>query len=152
MMSIKTVNALSHYTDWTVGHVHAGALGWVGLITMGSLYYLIPRMYSRTEMHSVKAIELHFWMSTIGIVLYIAAMWIAGVMQGLMWRAINPDGTLTYTFVESVKATFPFYVVRLAGGLLYLAGMLVMAWNVWMTVISGRSAQASIPAVAIAHA
>jgi len=152
MMSIKTVNALSHYTDWTVGHVHSGALGWVGFITMGSLYYLIPRMYGRTAMYSVKAIEAHFWMATIGIVLYIAAMWIAGVMQGLMWRAINPDGTLTYTFVESVKATFPFYVVRLAGGLLYLAGMLVMAWNVWMTVISGRSAQASIPAVAIAHA
>jgi cytochrome c oxidase cbb3-type subunit 1 len=152
MMSIKTVNALSHYTDWTVGHVHAGALGWVGFITMGSLYYLIPRMYGRTEMYSVKAIEAHFWVATIGIVLYIAAMWIAGVMQGLMWRAINPDGTLTYTFVESVKATFPFYVVRLVGGLLYLGGMLVMAWNVWMTVISGRSVRASIPAIAIAHA
>jgi cbb3-type cytochrome c oxidase subunit I len=107
MMSIKTVNALSHYTDWTVGHVHAGALGWVGFITMGSLYYLIPRLFGRTEMHSVKAIEVHFWVATIGIVLYIAAMWIAGVMQGLMWRAINPDGTLTYTFVESVKATYP---------------------------------------------
>jgi cytochrome c oxidase cbb3-type subunit 1 len=103
-------------------------------------------------MYSVKAIEAHFWVATIGIVLYIAAMWIAGVMQGLMWRAINPDGTLTYTFVESVKATFPFYLVRLIGGLLYLGGMLVMAWNVWMTVISGRSVRAVIPAAAIAHA
>ena len=116
--------------------MHAGALGWVGLITMGSLYYLIPRLYGRTKMYSVPAIELHFWMATIGIVLYIAAMWIAGVMQGLMWRAINADGTLTYTFVESVKATYPFYVVRLLGGLLYLGGMLVMAWNVWMTVVT----------------
>ena len=145
MMSVKTVNALSHYTDWTVGHVHSGALGWVGLITMGSLYYLIPRMYGRTTMFSVPAIETHFWMATIGVVLYIAAMWIAGVMQGLMWRAINADGTLTYTFVEGVKATFPYYVVRLVGGLLYLGGMLIMAWNVWMTAVSGNSARARIP-------
>ena len=146
MMSIKTVNALSHYTDWTVGHVHAGALGWVGLISMGSLYYLIPRMYGRTTMYSVPAINLHFWISTLGIVLYIAAMWIAGVMQGLMWRALNPDGTLVYTFVESVKATWPFYVVRLVGGVLYLAGMGVMVWNVVMTMRSGRAAAVGDPA------
>ncbi|RYF80654.1 MAG: cytochrome C oxidase Cbb3, partial [Comamonadaceae bacterium] len=152
MMSIKTVNALSHYTDWTVGHVHSGALGWVGLISMGSLYYLIPRMYGRTTMFSIPAIELHFWMATIGIVLYIAAMWIAGVMQGLMWRAVNPDGTLAYTFAESVKATYPFYAVRLLGGLLYLGGMLVMAWNTWMTVVSGRAVRAVIPPVHAAHA
>jgi len=145
MMSIKTVNALSHYTDWTVGHVHSGALGWVGLISMGSLYYLIPRMFGRTTMHSVRAIELHFWVATIGIVLYIAAMWIAGVMQGLMWRAVNRDGTLVYTFVESVKATFPYYVVRLLGGVIYLSGMLIMAWNVVMTVKSGKPAAARIP-------
>jgi cytochrome c oxidase cbb3-type subunit 2 len=107
MMSIKTVNALSHYTDWTVGHVHSGALGWVGLVSMGALYHLIPRMFGRKQMYSVRAIELHFWIATIGIVLYIAAMWIAGVMQGLMWRAVNPDGTLVYSFVESVKATSP---------------------------------------------
>jgi cytochrome c oxidase cbb3-type subunit I len=151
MMSIKTVNALSHYTDWTVGHVHAGALGWVGLITMGSLYYLIPRMYGQTKMYSVRAIELHFWVATVGIVLYIAAMWIAGVMQGLMWRALNPDGTLVYSFVESVKATFPFYVVRLAGGLLYLGGMLIMVWNVAKTAASGSYAPLRIPVVA-AHA
>jgi cytochrome c oxidase cbb3-type subunit 1 len=134
MMSIKTVNSLSHYTDWTIGHVHSGALGWVGFMTMGSLYYLIPRMFGKTKMYSVRAIETHFWIATIGIVLYIAAMWIAGVMQGLMWRAINPDGTLVYSFVEGVKATFPFYLVRLGGGLLYLSGMLLMAWNVVMTV------------------
>jgi len=150
MMSIKTVNALSHYTDWTVGHVHAGALGWVGLVSMGSLYYLIPRMYGRTTMYSVPAINLHFWISTLGIVLYIAAMWIAGVMQGLMWRALNADGTLVYTFVESVKATWPFYVVRMIGGLLYLAGMCVMAWNVVMTMRSGRVQASAIPQLAAA--
>jgi cytochrome c oxidase cbb3-type subunit 1 len=153
MMSIKTVNALSHYTDWTVGHVHSGALGWVGLISMGSLYYLIPRLFGQKKMYSIRAIELHFWTATIGIVLYIAAMWIAGVMQGLMWRAINTDGTLTYTFVESVKATFPFYVIRTAGGALYLLGMLVMAWNVWMTVARGRAVRVAVPApVQMAHA
>ena len=152
MMSIKTVNALSHYTDWTIGHVHSGALGWVGFITIGSLYYLIPRMYGREQMYSVKAIEAHFWIATIGVVLYIAAMWIAGVMQGLMWRAINPDGTLTYTFVESVKATYPFYMIRVLGGALYLTGMLIMAWNTWMTVISGRSVSVVVPPVAAQRA
>jgi cytochrome c oxidase cbb3-type subunit 1 len=151
MMSIKTVNALSHYTDWTIGHVHSGALGWVGLISMGSLYYLIPRMVGRTEMHSVRAINLHFWIATIGIVLYIAAMWIAGVMQGLMWRAVSEDGTLTYTFAESVKASYPFYAIRLAGGVLYLAGMVIMAWNMVKTLLAGKTADAPIPA-AVAHA
>jgi cytochrome c oxidase cbb3-type subunit I len=145
MMSIRTVNALSHYTDWTVGHVHSGALGWVGLISMGAMYYLIPRLSGRAEMHSVRAINLHFWIATLGIVLYIAAMWIAGVMQGLMWRAVSEDGTLTYTFVESVKATYPFYAVRLLGGVLYLSGMLVMAWNVYMTVSASKPAEAPIP-------
>ncbi|HSD37185.1 MAG TPA: cytochrome-c oxidase, cbb3-type subunit I [Rhodocyclaceae bacterium] len=152
MMSIKTVNALSHYTDWTVGHVHSGALGWVGFVTMGSLYYLIPRMFGREKMHSIKAIELHFWIATVGVVLYITAMWIAGVMQGLMWRAVNPDGTLTYTFVESVKATFPFYVVRFLGGLLYLSGMIIMAWNTFMTARAGKAVEAPIPVSKLAHA
>jgi cytochrome c oxidase cbb3-type subunit 1 len=152
MMSIKTVNALSHYTDWTIGHVHSGALGWVGLISMGALYHLIPKLYGRKEMYSVRAIELHFWIATIGIVLYIAAMWIAGVMQGLMWRAINPDGTLVYTFVESVKATYPFYVTRLLGGTLYLGGMLIMAWNTVMTVRAGKAVVVPVPPVAAAHA
>jgi len=152
MMSIKTVNALSHYTDWTVGHVHSGALGWVGFISFGSLYYLIPRLVGRIEMHSVRAISLHFWIATIGVVLYISAMWIAGVMQGLMWRAVSADGSLTYSFVESVKATYPFYAIRLAGGALYLAGMLVMAWNVTKTLLAGRAADAPIPGAALAHA
>lgn len=152
MMAIKTVNALSHYTDWTVGHVHSGALGWVGLISMGSLYYLIPRLFGQKQMHSIKAIEIHFWVATIGIVLYIAAMWISGVMQGLMWRSVNPDGSLTYTFVESVKATFPFYVIRLLGGLLYLSGMILMLWNVLMTATKGKAVDVRIPAVIPAHA
>jgi len=148
MMSIKTVNALSHYTDWTVGHVHSGALGWVAMISIGSLYYLLPRLFGRTEMYSVKAITLHFWITTIGIVLYIASMWIAGVMQGLMWRAVNDDGTLTYTFVESVKATYPYYVIRLAGGLLVFSGMLVMAWNMVKTINAGKAVEGDIPPVA----
>jgi cytochrome c oxidase cbb3-type subunit 1 len=154
MMSIKTVNALSHYTDWTIGHVHSGALGWVGLITMGSLYYLVPRLAGRTAMYSVPAINLHFWIATIGIVLYITAMWIAGVMQGLMWRAVSEDGTLTYTFVESVKATYPFYAIRLLGGLLFLTGMVIMAWNVFKTLATSTPEEARIPepAAAPAHA
>ncbi len=144
MMSIKTVNALSHYTDWTIGHVHSGALGWVGLVSMGAMYFLIPRVFNRDGMYSKKLIEVHFWTATIGIVLYIAAMWIAGVMQGLMWRAVNDDGTLTYSFVESLEATFPYYVVRLLGGLLYLFGMLVMLYNVIKT-ISGAKAPEAVP-------
>jgi len=152
MMSIKTVNALSHYTDWTIGHVHSGALGWVGMISIGCIYYLIPRMFGRTEMHSVGLVTLHFWVATIGIVLYIAAMWIAGVTQGLMWRAVNPDGTLTYTFVESTKASMPFYWIRLGGGLLYLGGMLIMAYNVWKTIAGRKATDAPIPAYAPAHA
>jgi len=145
MMSIKTINSLSHYTDWTVAHVHAGALGWVGFITMGSIYYLIPRLASKREMYSVQLVEAHFWVATIGIVLYIAAMWIAGVMQGLMWRAVNPDGTLTYTFAESVKATYPYYAVRFLGGLLYLSGMLMMAFNTWKTLAGTVNVDAPIP-------
>jgi len=152
MMSIKTVNALSHYTDWTIGHVHSGALGWVGFITMGSIYYLIPRLFGKKAMWSTNMIELHFWMATIGIVLYIAAMWIAGVMQGLMWRAVNADGTLTYTFVESVKATYPYYVIRFGGGLLYLSGMLLMAWNVFMTTRDSKEVIARIPVAGLIHA
>ena len=151
MMAIKTVNSLSHYTDWTVGHVHSGALGWVGLVSMGALYYMVPRLFGQKQMHSMKAIELHFWLATVGIVLYIASLWISGVMEGLMWRAINTDGTLTYTFVESVKAKHPYYIIRLLGGLLYLSGMVIMLWNVIKTATSGKPAIASIPPVA-AHA
>ncbi|MBI3146367.1 MAG: cytochrome-c oxidase, cbb3-type subunit I [Pseudogulbenkiania sp.] len=153
MMAIKTVNALSHYTDWTIGHVHSGALGWVGFITIGSMYYLLPRLFGREEMHSVKLIEAHFWLATVGVVLYIAALWISGVMQGLMWRALNPDGTLTYAFAEVVKATYPYHFVRFLGGALYLTGMLVMAYNTFRTVTAGRAVDAKIPAVtASAHA
>ena len=134
MMSIKTVNALSHYTDWTIGHVHAGALGWVAMITIGSIYHMIPRLFDRKEMHSVGLINVHFWLSTVGTVLYIASMWVNGIMQGLMWRAVNDDGTLTYSFVESLEASYPGYFVRFVGGAIFLVGMLLMAYNVYMTI------------------
>lgn len=134
MMSIKTVNALSHYTDWTVGHVHSGALGWVALVSIGSMYALIPWVFNKEGMYSTKLVDTHFWIATVGVVLYISAMWIAGVMQGLMWRAVNADGTLTYSFVESLEATYPFYFVRLLGGLLFLSGMILMAFNVFKTI------------------
>lgn len=150
MMAIKTVNALSHYTDWTIGHVHSGALGWVAFISLGSMYYLIPRLYGR-EIYSVKLIEVHFWVSTIGIVLYIVAMWVAGIMQGLMWRAVNDDGTLTYSFIESVEAMHPFYILRFVGGLLFLAGTAVMAYNIWMTVKGSKPVTAAIPQPVGAH-
>ena len=148
MMSIKTVNALSHYTDWTIGHVHSGALGWVAMITIGCVYMLVPRLFGRESMYSVKLIDVHFWTSTIGVVLYIASMWMAGVMQGLMWRAVNDDGTLTYTFIESLNATYPFYAVRLLGGLVFLTGMLVMVYNVWKTVRGSEIAEQPVMAPA----
>lgn len=151
MMAIKTVNSLSHYTDWTVGHVHSGALGWVGLVSMGALYYMIPRLFGQKQMFSIKAIEMHFWLATIGIVLYISSLWIAGVMEGLMWRAINTDGTLTYTFVESVKAKHPYYIIRALGGFLYLSGMVIMLWNVLKTASNGKAVVTTIPALT-AHA
>jgi cytochrome c oxidase cbb3-type subunit 1 len=148
MMSIKTVNALSHYTDWTIGHVHSGALGWVAMVSIGSVYFLVPKLFGREQMYSIKLIDWHFWMSTIGVVLYIVAMWISGVMQGLMWRAVNEDGTLTYSFVESLEAMYPFYFVRFLGGALFLVGMLVMAYNVWKTVAGSRPVDAPIPQTA----
>ncbi|AZZ91580.1 cytochrome-c oxidase, cbb3-type subunit I [Hahella sp. KA22] len=134
MMSIKTVNALSHNTDWTIGHVHSGALGWVAMISIGALYHLIPRLYGLKEMFSVKLVNVHFWLATIGTVLYIAAMWVNGIMQGLMWRAVNEDGTLTYSFVQALNASYPGYAVRVLGGAVFLSGMLVMAYNTWKTV------------------
>jgi cytochrome c oxidase cbb3-type subunit 1 len=151
MMSIKTVNALSHYTDWTVGHVHSGALGWVAMIAIGCTYYMLPRVFGRTEMYSVKLINVHFWVATLGTVLYIASMWIAGVMQGLMWRATNPDGTLTYSFVESVKATYPFWTIRIVGGVLFLAGMIIMAYNMFKTMGQGKAVDAPVLQPAAAH-
>ena len=147
MMSIKTVNALSHYTDWTIGHVHSGALGWVAMISLGAMYYLIPRMYD-TKLYSIKLVEVHFWTATIGIALYIVAMWVSGVMQGLMWRAVNADGTLTYSFVESVQAMHPFYIIRFLGGALFLLGTLVMAYNIWRTIDGVKAVEAKIPAPA----
>ncbi len=150
MMAIKTVNALSHYTDWTIGHVHSGALGWVALITMGSMYYLIPRLFNR-ELYSLKLVEVHFWAATVGIVLYISSMWVAGIMQGLMWRATNADGTLTYSFVESVQAMHPYFIVRFLGGVFFLFGTLVMTWNIWKTIAGAKPATATIPAPAVAH-
>lgn len=150
MMAIKTVNALSHYTDWTIGHVHSGALGWVAMVSIGAMYFLIPKLFD-TEIYSKKLIETHFWIATIGIVLYITSMWISGIMQGLMWRAINNDGTLTYSFVESVQAMHPFYIVRAGGGLLFLTGMLIMAYNLSKTIAQGKAAVATIPQPAAAH-
>ncbi len=145
MMSIKTVNALSHYTDWTIGHVHSGALGWVAMVSIGALYSLIPRLYGRTEMYSKRLIDIHFWTMTIGVVLYVASMWVSGIMQGLMWRATNADGTLTYTFVEALKQTYPYYAVRLAGGVLVFGGMFLMAYNVWKTITGPNISTVSQP-------
>lgn len=134
MMAIKTVNALSHYTDWTIGHVHSGALGWVAMISIGSLYILIPRAFNKPQMYSIKLINVHFWMSTIGTILYIVSMWISGVMQGLMWQAVNNDGTLTYSFIESIAASHPYYIVRAIGGGLFFLGMFLLAYNAWKTI------------------
>ena len=142
MMSIKTVNALSHNTDWTVGHVHSGALGWLGMITIGSLYILFPRLWDRERMYSIKLINLHFWLATIGTIFYIASLWVSGITQGLMWRAVNDDGSLTYTFVEAVKASHPYWFGRFIGGALYLSGMFVMAYNVAMTIANKKPVDA----------
>jgi cytochrome c oxidase cbb3-type subunit 1 len=145
MMAIKSVNALSHYTEWTIGHVHSGALGWVAMITIGSLYYLIPKLFGKQDMHSMKLVETHFWVATIGIVLYVASMWIAGVMQGLMWGAINDDGTLTYSFVESLLRMHPFYLIRFLGGAMFLSGMFIMAYNVYKTIKGTEPSNIVVP-------
>jgi len=150
MMAIKTVNALSHYTDWTIGHVHSGALGWVAMVSIGAMYYLIPRMYGR-EIHSLKLVEWHFWLATLGIALYIVAMWVSGVTQGLMWRAVNADGTLTYSFIQSVQASHPFYIVRFLGGALFLAGMFIMLYNVLKTIGGEKAIESPVTAPAAAH-
>ena len=139
LMSIKAVNGLSHYTDWTIGHVHSGALGWNGFITFGALYYLFPALWRKKGLWSEKLVAWHFWLATLGIVLYITAMWVSGIMQGLMWRAYDELGFLQYSFVETVEAMHPYYVIRLLGGLLYLTGALLMAFNLWKTVTSGEA-------------
>ena len=133
MMAIKTVNSLSHYTDWTIGHVHSGALGWVAMVSIGAIYHLVPIMFDRKAMYSVPLINVHFWLSTIGTVLYIVSMWVNGIIQGLMWRAYNADGTLSYSFVEAVDASYPGYMVRFIGGAMFTIGMFIMAYNVWQT-------------------
>ncbi len=134
LMSIKQVNALSHYTDWTIGHVHSGALGWVAFISFGVLYYLIPKLWKRENLYSLKLVNVHLWISTIGIVFYIAAMWVSGIMQGLMWRTYNELGFLEYSFVETVMAMHPFYLIRAIGGGLFLTGSLIMVYNLWRTI------------------
>ncbi|MGE4430294.1 MAG: cytochrome-c oxidase, cbb3-type subunit I [Sphingobium sp.] len=140
MLSIKAVNSLSHYTEWTIGHVHAGALGWNGMISFAAIYYLTPRLWGRERLYSLRMINWHFWLATLGIVLYAAAMWVAGITQGLMWREYGADGYLVYAFSEVVAAMFPYYVIRAVGGVLYLAGAVLMVWNVWQT-IAGRQRQ-----------
>mgnify|MGYP000625111508 CR=1 FL=1 len=134
VMSIKAVNSLSHYTDWTVGHVHSGALGWVGFVSFGALYYLVPKLWNRERLYSLALVSLHFWTATIGIVLYITAMWVSGILQGLMWRAYDSLGFLEYSFVETVEAMHPFYVIRALGGLLYVIGAVIMVYNCWRTI------------------
>ena len=133
LMSVKPVNALSHYTDWTVGHVHSGALGWVAFVSFGAIYYLVPVLWKRAQLYSLRLVSYHFWTATIGIVLYITAMWVSGIMQGLMWRAYDNLGFLQYSFVETVAAMHPFYVIRALGGLLFVAGSLIMVYNLWRT-------------------
>jgi cytochrome c oxidase cbb3-type subunit I len=142
MMSIKAVNSLSHYTDWTIGHVHSGALGWVAYVSFGALYCLVPWLWNRREVYSLRLVEWHFWVSTIGIVLYISSMWVAGIMQGLMWRAYNSLGFLEYSFVETVEAMQPYYLVRALGGTLFLIGALIMAYNLAMTILGYEARQA----------
>ncbi|WP_341702848.1 cytochrome-c oxidase, cbb3-type subunit I [Ferrovibrio sp.] len=133
VMSIRQVNALSHYTDWTIGHVHSGALGWNAFITFGALYYLMPVLWNRERLYSIRLVSYHYWIATIGILLYITAMWVSGIMQGLMWRAYDAQGFLQYSFVETVMAMHPFYVIRAIGGLCFLAGALIMVYNLWRT-------------------
>ncbi|MGV6849549.1 MAG: cytochrome-c oxidase, cbb3-type subunit I [Marinibacterium sp.] len=144
MMSIRAVNSLSHYTDWTIGHVHSGALGWNGMITFGALYFLAPRLWGRERMYSLSAVNWHFWLATIGIVLYAASMWVSGIMEGLMWREVDAQGFLVNSFADTVSAKFPMYVVRGLGGAMYLTGALIMVWNLWMTIRGAVPARAAI--------
>ncbi|GLQ05981.1 cytochrome-c oxidase, cbb3-type subunit I [Sneathiella chinensis] len=134
LMSIKAVNSLSHYTDWTVGHVHSGALGWVAYVSFGALYFLVPVLWNRKSLYSDKLVNLHFWISTLGILLYITSMWVSGILQGLMWRAYDSLGFLEYSFSETVEAMHPFYVIRALGGVLFVIGSLIMAYNIWRTI------------------
>ena len=148
VMSIRGVNSLSHYTDWGIGHVHSGALGWVAFISFGAMYYLIPALWKRETMYSVKLIAWHYWIATLGIVLYITSMWVSGIMEGLMWRAYDANGFLQYSFVEAVVAVHPFMIIRMVGGLCFLAGALLMAFNMIMTIRGAKPAAAQLPLAA----
>jgi cytochrome c oxidase cbb3-type subunit I len=152
MMSIKAVNSLSHYTDWTIGHVHSGALGWVAYVSFGALYCLVPWIWNRRELYSLKLVDWHFWISTLGIVLYITSMWVAGIMQGLMWRAYNALGFLEYSFIETVEAMQPYYLIRAVGGVLFLIGALIMAYNLAMTIMGYEAEEAEPATSAVAPA
>ncbi len=134
VMSIRAVNALSHYTDWTIGHVHSGALGWVGFITFGAMYCLVPWLWKKDRLYSDKLVEWHFWIATTGIVLYICAMWVSGIMEGLMWREYTPQGFLAWSFIETVSAKHIENVIRTVGGAMFLSGTLIMIYNLWRTV------------------
>ncbi|WP_119420442.1 cytochrome-c oxidase, cbb3-type subunit I [Desertibaculum subflavum] len=149
VMSIRQVNSLSHYTDWTIGHVHSGALGWVAFISFGALYYMVPVMWRRARLYSDRLVAWHFWIATLGIVLYITAMWVSGIMQGLMWRAYDELGFLQYAFVETVVAMHPFYVIRAMGGVLFLAGALIMVYNLWRTARGDERVEARPVALAL---
>ncbi|QEX20759.1 cytochrome c oxidase, cbb3-type subunit I [Hypericibacter adhaerens] len=151
LMSIRQVNALSHYTDWTIGHVHSGALGWVAFVSFGAVYFLVPRLWHREGLYSLKLVSYHFWIATIGILLYITAMWVSGIMQGLMWRSYDELGFLQYSFIETVAAMHPFYIIRMLGGALFLLGALIMVYNLRMTVKYGPAATGQ-PALAPARA
>ena len=152
MMSIKAVNSLSHYTDWTIGHVHSGALGWVGMISFGAIYFLVPKLWGREGLYSLRLVNWHFWLATLGIVLYASAMWVSGIMQGLMWRAYDALGFLQYSFAETVAAMQPFYLIRALGGMLFLAGALVMTYNLYRTVLGHKRTEApmGVPVAAAA--
>ncbi|MDQ0315091.1 cytochrome-c oxidase, cbb3-type subunit I [Amorphus orientalis] len=152
LMSVRAVNSLSHYTDWTIGHVHSGALGWVGFISFGAIYCLVPWLWNKKSLYSLKLVNWHFWTATLGIVLYITSMWVSGILQGLMWRAYNQYGFLEYSFIETVEAMHPFYVIRALGGILFLVGGLIMAFNIWMTIRSGEALEVESEAAARAPA
>ena len=143
LMSVKVVNSLSHYTDWTIGHVHSGALGWVGFVSFGAVYCLVPWLWERKQLYSLKLVNWHFWIATIGIVFYVSAMWVSGILQGLMWRAYTSVGFLEYSFIETVEAMHPFYAIRALGGALFLVGALIMVYNLWMTVRHGEAISVS---------
>ncbi len=152
VMSIKAVNSLSHYTDWTIGHVHSGALGWVGMISFGAIYYMVPKLWYRDRLYSLRLVNWHFWLATLGIVVYAAAMWVSGIMQGLMWRSYDALGFLEYSFAESVDAMHPFYIFRACGGLLFLLGGLIMAYNIYRTILGHERKEAPIGVPSVAQA